>query len=386
MNQRKNKTYLSSSYHYLNNPWTINYQTGILSWVNLEEKKSNYFGFGEVSPLGYSGFIDVLEIDGKLYSCPGFPLEEEYIWVVDLESGKEEKIALPGDYSGLLRLDVPLFAGMIQNENYLFFVPCSYPGVLRLNTKNNEIDVIDDWVNDVDNLRDKGMPPMYVRAVQYELVGEYLYLPCYCLPIILKININSLTSEIVQLEVPSGGFSCICHRHDGKFLMAGARYNQKYLYIWNEGKNSIDTIGLEMIADFLPVRNLLMTDAGDAYVFPWTNWSAGKTDIYCLDNKTGKMYPTGLLSDYKEGKPFAKVFDLVYVGWKDEATILFVTGRDFAWHEFNVKTKEHVIYDVFANRDDSAYEEVMKEYKLCLQKNRIPMYETEISLEEFIKL
>jgi hypothetical protein len=116
------------------------------------------------------------------------PLNAHEIGVYSLSNKKFDKV--PYDYSPKGTKPSFAFWGAITYGKFVFFTPCRYPAIMRLNTETNEIDYYTDWIDSAwdFNIRKQGMlflPPL--------VVGNSIWISSYFSNILLEFNMDSQT-------------------------------------------------------------------------------------------------------------------------------------------------------------------------------------------------
>lgn len=377
------EVYLCRSYDRKNSPWTINYKTGVVGYVDE--------GKGTMVPvlnclLGtdyYSEFLDVMEVEGKLFFLPNHPTRELALRVYDL--GTKENIEVSLETLEIIQKNMrePLFSGMIRNGDYLFCMGYAYPAIVRVNVNTYQLDYMTCWQEYLKKLPIESSGLGYFASRQYVIEHNSLFVPFSCNTAVLKIDLDSLQEEVIYIDVISGGFSCICQWDEERFLLTGAGENSDWLYLWNIEKNVVERKWeMQKTPNDLSVTKMLLSDDGRVFLFPWQNWGNYDVDIYCLNQCDGTLVKMGLI-DKKEEYIWGD--SIIYAEWIDSENMIFLSGTDFVCHNYNIVSKAHYKRRLLIDKDSEGYLNTQKEYYRELSK-LTPLYEKDISKTKFMEL
>ena len=385
-NNDLNKIYVSASYDENNNPWTIDTLTGILGRINKDTKSYIYASSICISESQYSDYHDVLEHNNRLFLLPKKFKSRPSISFLEMPEMSKKEICLADLTMRDNLKNNAIFTGMIPIGEYIYLIPNAYSSIVRIDTKDLSVTYIDKWKNEIDERIEKSSSLGYFCARQYVIKGDFLYVPFSIISAVLRINLITLEEEIININVKSQGFSCIC-KWDDCFLLSGAGYNKDWLYLWNENSGNIEKEWkLQETSDKYPVLKMLVSERGDAFIFPWQNWSHLDIDIYRLDHRDLKLKKLNLLSnhgDFRE-KKYLYGDEIINAHWIDNNRFLFVTGKDYKWHEYNIDTCEHIEYDVLFDEMNVNADNILREYCRTMASYSKPMNE-DFGLKSFIK-
>ena len=379
------KIVLSPSFNADNNPYFINSYTGILGYVDIKKRIAYPIEFLGMHERGYCNYADVIESHGNLYCLQGLSEEKVHIRVIN-ESNEKRDIVLK---------DIPIaddlkkeakFSCWIRVNNYAFALGYAYPSIVRLNLETEEISYISRTLTEIcDNMPLKSDMGFFT-SVQYIIKDRTLYVPFLCINGVLKLNCDTLEGHIECLDVDSTGFSCIVEITNNKCLLTGAGDNPNWLYIWNIDNQIVeDKIRLQEAPNALSVKYMLKWDK-KIYLFPWTNWNEYNLDIWEFNENKHSMNNTHLLESHYDCKvkEWLVGHEIIYACWKDEDTILYVTGKDLFWHEYNVANDEYIEYSVVFAEVDDRYNSFIKQYCDYISGERLQIKETLVGLRTFL--
>jgi hypothetical protein len=165
---RKDNDYISPRAMYIDEKhiWILPKGINALCKVNRFDLSVSYAGsFPEeesISPLHYFSFYDNPVIsNGKLYFPP---LMAKEISLYSPKDGLFNKITydnLLGTYDGN-----GAFMGVVSYCEYIFFTPCRYPAILRLNTVTKEINYYTEWMDSLNTNESNDTMFLYPLVVE----------------------------------------------------------------------------------------------------------------------------------------------------------------------------------------------------------------------------
>lgn len=159
-------------------------------------------------------YSSVIAKKGKLYFAP---MNAEGIAIYDVKLNSFTKL-LPNytEYgkSGALSK----FFGAITYKDYIYFIPCRYRAIVRLNTNNNKLEYFDDWYKKYFN----NIPEsdMLVKNA-YFLKAEWLYMAFVNDNRLIKYNLETNEFEAFELSFygEKAGFMDMCVNNGKIWLM-----------------------------------------------------------------------------------------------------------------------------------------------------------------------
>ena len=385
MNNLENLIF-SSKFNAEKNPWVIHIKSGILSRVDVNNRQYKYKKFlGLVEDNSF--FSDVLQADNKLFMVPSRQNGQSFIGLIDLATLEYKKIYLKRSSVSGKGLEPPLFTGVQRVGDYIFFIGCGYPAIVRVKIDTLEVNYIENWVNSIRNILPYPKENVYFIAKQYEVNNQYLYIPFCKIPAILKININTLEEDVIHLSDDTGGYSCICCFEKGKMLLPGAYERVDWLYLWDEKTGDIVKNSFPQKSNSsLSIMSILKDKYGDMYMFPWQNWDGLDLDIYFMKKQIFEIKSMGLLEKHGTLTDCVWNDEIIHASWKNENTIIYVTGKDLLWHEYDVESKTKKDYEMFVDKKNEEYKMCRLQYYQALAKNQIPIWEEDLGMDSFVSL
>ena len=379
---------LSNSYDINHNDYFVDPRNGM--WGKIESDHTIcYMGNCGLDEKGRGKYIDLVKQGDELYFVPGCQDGKVTVKIFDIQTETFTEMVLKSEESCRIS-ERPLFIRGLCIDKYVFLIGLSYPSIVRINTTTKKTDYISKWNTEVADKRKHLDEYGYTGFVssQYILKDQELYLPFALTKGILILNINTLEERVVYLDVSSDGFSSICHLNEDLFVLAGCGEDRNWLYIWNEKKNEvIHKTRIQQCEDPCPVFRILPINTQEVLVFPWQNWNNCDLDILKYRWVDSALEKTGLLdAGFEEcGAECLWGDAVVYVGWKDKESVVFITGRDLLLHCYNLKNHEKSIIWFKVKKNGEAYDKSIAEYIHEYVRNKAPIQETYISCSEFVE-
>lgn len=118
------------------------------------------------------------------------------------------------------------FNGGVISGRYLYIIPCTYPGIIKVDSITDEISYFTDWVGDGD----------YVfRKSPYSKDG-IIYIPSTIGNKILRFNLKNNLGEFINLCTSGNGWWSMCRLKNEYWL---APRNPGPIVCWNENSNCL---------------------------------------------------------------------------------------------------------------------------------------------------
>ena len=161
---------IAASYDY-NALFNVNLMTGECRYLSMIPGENN---------IQMRLYSVALKMDNRVYFVPASARE---IAVYDLENGRVEKI----DYYKKKRKTTACykqnsnFNGAVRFGKYIFMIPFTFPGVLRLDTENNTVELYDSWIDG----------QQFVFKKEPVVVGDKFYIPSSINNLVLEFDMNN---------------------------------------------------------------------------------------------------------------------------------------------------------------------------------------------------
>ena len=379
----------SLSFDRIQNPWTVNRRTGVWGKVNMDLSKEMIFGNVDVSISGEPQYGDVVEKNHRLYFAPAVQTEDICILVYDLSSKTEERIPLRQFPIRSIKKRDFLFNNVLTVKNYVFFLGAAYPAIVRLNTKTNEVDYITDWLRYIDLKKDELTVMGFFGGLQYGVEDEYLFLPCSMISGVLKLNVETLEEEFLEVDSGAQGLFGSLIYDDERYLISCCGANSNRLILWNKTNNHVEkTVPLQNASSIYPISFMLRDEKGKIYLFPSGALNNGETqdmEIYCMSGNDFNLENMEILKNVSMSIDEIIVGNMVmYATWKSEKSFIFTTGADADWYEYEIDSKELRKFEIELSSGE-VEKSRMDFYRKCVIAG-IPIDEKKLSIDDFLNL
>jgi len=168
------------------------------------------------------------------------------------------------------------FLGAVTYKEYIYFTPCSYPGIARLNTVTNEIDYYSDWAKQLKKLKGGNNDAGFTLSIT---VDSSLWFADGGANAVVKFDMDTQQSTIYEVGDKNYRYGKPCF--DGKdFWLTPKQNTDTPVVKWNPKLGVIDEFS-DIYADdkrqhgFLPA----VPGGGFLWLLPRTSRHAYKIDI-----------------------------------------------------------------------------------------------------------
>lgn len=144
-------------------------------------------------------FVKANRINNKIYFIPA---SAKKMAIYDMETGNIENIAIELPQRDKYPHYKPSskFNGSVVFGKYLFMVPCTYPGIVRIDTDTTEITYFDNWVCEEKYLFRKS--PM--------VDGNCFFMPSVINNIVLKFDMHTCNGVLFHVGTHNSGSWSMC--------------------------------------------------------------------------------------------------------------------------------------------------------------------------------
>lgn len=193
--------------------------------VNLCNGKSRYIMlFPNENIDGKRIHSSAVYHDSKVYFIP---MSGEYISIFDVNKRIIDQIVVPqpSKQFSFYKYRMKFIKG-IYYDGYIYMIPFTYPGILKLNTKTSEIIVINDWIPQEGYFFRGG-----ACIDQFDIL-----VPSGINNIILEFNLGTEQAIIHHVGTHNNGSMCVCKYMD-YYIIAPRLFGS--VIIWNIERNEI---------------------------------------------------------------------------------------------------------------------------------------------------
>lgn len=170
-------------------------------------------------------YTKALYVNNKVYFIPYAAKE---IAVYNLKTKKVYKISVKeviDREKKLYRKNAKFNGGIIYKE-FVYMIPCTYPGVLRINTNTDCVDYFDDWVNE----------EPYIFRKSPCIVGSKFYIPSVLDNSVLIFDMEHCKGKIKHIGKSNNGSWSICKNNQELWF---APKNSGSVVRWNLETNYV---------------------------------------------------------------------------------------------------------------------------------------------------
>lgn len=164
-------------------------------------------------------------IDSKIYFIPG-SANKIAVFCPENNSMEFIEISLPKPKQYKFYRSQFKFIKAIRNEDALWLVPCSYPGIIKLNIQSHTIQVFDEWLEDDD----------YFFRIGMDVTDGKIILANGKSNAVLIFDMEKETGKIEHIGVRNNGIMSICKVGENYWL---APRLQGAIIEWNPTKNIV---------------------------------------------------------------------------------------------------------------------------------------------------
>lgn len=319
-------------------------------------------------------YISVVEYESRIVFIPE---KASRIAVYDMSKNTVNYISFEkpqGNYKERYENAI-LFRGGFSYGKYVYLLGFGYPGIIKIDMTTYDLVYINDWVREVELQINEGDYYGYFSCGVC-IEKETAIIPLGCMKGVIKIDLQTDATKIIEIDVPSRAVGGITYFNDSYYVVPrGESEFIKSVYVFDEQLKSIKkVIALptenESFMREDPFREMLTY--GDAlYLLP-----ISANNIYKIDKETHtltrfeKIKFESLISRGDQPRVMAaRIVDNHFI----------IIDQYMKWYDWNLVTDEIVsfecITDEEAVRDDNI--------RLIKDKNGI-ISEERMSLNEFV--
>ena len=126
------------------------------------------------------------------------------------------------------------FIGGYKHGDYIFMTPSTYPGIVRYNTKTDEMSVFSDWILDLDScLTSQHQSFIFTRGI---VCGNKLYLACDSVNAVFEFDMDTNSHRIHKISNNNVGYLSLCFDGENFWLLP---IDNGTVVKWNPKENVI---------------------------------------------------------------------------------------------------------------------------------------------------
>lgn len=311
-----------------NEIWFPSKDNNTFYYANLDTKEVKcLWELHDEKPFVTRLFRGILRYKNKIIM---FPCEADNIAVYDISANTimsiklEERLIKRSYWHNPCKT---LFWKAIQVGQYIYAGGMGYKGIIKLNPETLEIKCIDDWSDKVESSIESDCDEVYIEDC---LVDEnYIYFPLCCMDAILRLNLDTDTTELLMINSGLSGFAGI-EKWRNSFILLPRQAEE--IVIYNLEYSSIKKIKIlyeidKFLANRVPFeRHFILNDK--LYVF-----KAHCNKNYIIDLKKEKVF-----ENIEEPFKHKKVGAIYFV---NDTRLAFIEVDTRVWAIYNIKEQKY---------------------------------------------
>ncbi|MBB6732243.1 hypothetical protein [Cohnella zeiphila] len=316
--------------------WWSAYSGNALMRMDKQTKVATYVGFfPDEKYCGWPLYGGALLSEGKLFFAPS---AADAVAIYDIEAGTWEKIAfeLSVQEAGQLFFPEYKFGDIKRYKNWLFFIPLSYPAIIRYDLDTGKIEYINKWIKQLEPYIFDKAEVWFAQSVQE---GSQLLLPACNANAIVIFDMETCKSVVQTVENVQHGFEGVCGDAE-QYWLTPRKHTE--IVRWNRKDNTFTKLN-EFPQEFV----------GGTYSFTlpiYANrsvWLLPKqaNQIIQINEEDGKM--TSFDGFPIEARPF-------YYTQMIENKIVTVSCRENQLIEWGIQEATAQVYAIVVSSDDDA--------------------------------
>lgn len=257
--------------------------------------------------------------------------------------------------------NMPKFLEVIKYENSVFFIPSTYPAIIKLDLNTMELQYIENWINSIENiLKEERKPYLNMYFAWITVNDNTIVMPLGCSNHVLLFNMINNSSELIEVKTKAIAFnSVIFDGNDYWFMPRVGGCITK----WNMNSKESSCIEIPIKEDEKEkgMFNQPIVYGNKLYISSTPNSSP-----YIINIKTGKIEKnTVIIENILNIKKKLSTFpagDMLCVRLKGNK-LQFINGRNFCWYFIDLDTEEVESFSIEADEvgKKTILEEIIKQ-------------------------
>lgn len=310
-----------------NNIWFPSKDNNTFYYANLETKEAKYLcRFSNEKPFVTRLFHGIIKYENRIFM---FPCEASNIVVYNIKTNSITNIELD------LRLiqrsywhnpDKTLFWKVVQVGRYIYAGGMGYKGIIKLDIETLEIKCIDDWSDEVENSIGRNSDEVYIEDCLVD--KNHIFFPLCCMDAILRLDLQTDTTELLRLNSGLSGFAGIDKWNDSFVLLPR---KAEEIVIYNPKDGGVEKIKILYEIEKFSVnkvpfeRHFILNDKLYAFrVFSDKNY------VVDLKNK--------IIVENKEQFGNKKIVALYFL---DDKRLIFIEEDTRVWAIYNIRDHKY---------------------------------------------
>lgn len=356
--------------------WFFAYNRNYLCCFNYKKGEKSFYRVNDsFDDCDRQLYHTILTIDSWLLLVPRVA---EDIVLFNKESKEIHRLEIPRhkkiSNDRFLPDDAKFCSGFTYGRCF-FLLGVSFPGILKIDSDNFQIEIIDDWIDEVNKFIDRE----YIGYISlgYSINNDRAVIPLMCVQGVLILDLKSLTTSIRLIDGP----------HTGGVYSLSGDVNEG---LWTTGFNDNDDTVCYILGKDIK-RYSIEDIKGDIHLFYPPIIMANSVilvpvqyekNIYKLDEES-KTFRKWIRYDQIENAlsitGYSFMEPIVY-----NERILLVDGQNFDWHFVNYLNADDYCFQIDVG-NEADEREFWQGYIESAGKNGNIISEKKVSLDYFLK-
>lgn len=363
--------------------WFTSYNYNSLWSIHKVSNKIEHMGFFPTEEtFKFRQYFSLIKVRGSLFAVPH---SADYIAEYSIANCSFRTIAIPecdNHNRSKVKYDSKYkFLCGYEYDEFIYFTPSTYPGILKYSIKSGNIEVLDGWIPELSNLIIQDSRGYFSRGV---VIGEKLYLACTGANAIFELDMSNDTCRIHRINNSNLGYYGICYDGGSSFWLVPV--NNGTVVNWNPSTGAHSEYDITSHAEndtLYPYVNVCKVG-----IYIWLFPCRGK-DVIKIDTRTGEV-ATGVAFNYdnETEETLSRIVDCNFIMqecFNDTVYAFSLNTNDLI--VFNPMTMEITRQKLLLpNTDDDGFGMSLYQCKNCVNSNfeNTLFYENSISVINFL--
>lgn len=287
--------------------WFTDYLYNALVRIDKSTWEAEYIGIFRNEKLNSQRlYTSTVEMGGKLYFTP---FSANTIAVFDKATRQFDEIKMDCCPVGSTGYNEKMkFYSSVKYENWIFFIPFSFPGIVRYDTASGELDCFWDWREDLERRMPKTDAFYFKGAI---VLGHCIYAAAASTNAVLVFDMKSNQSTLHTVGEEGFCYSGICY--DGVNFWLAPRFGTACVK-WCEktGQYSVFELSENTFSDGSFLFNGVAITNGNVFILPYSaakgmriNIQTEKIYPFVIGNDTEKLHNQYFMAQAVNGRLYA---------------------------------------------------------------------------------
>ncbi|AGA70313.1 hypothetical protein Desdi_2901 [Desulfitobacterium dichloroeliminans LMG P-21439] len=362
--------------------WCVPVNMNSLFRISKETWTAEHIGFFENEKFAsWRAFLNVIMVNDRLIFAPysadnitGYSLASDSFKCSPIKKPKKE---------GKVKYNPECkFSQVFHCGDSLFFIPHTYPGILRYDLITGKVKCYSGWIKDMERLIKKAEYGYFYRGV---LLGDKLFLAGSGANAVLEFDVKDFTHRIHEVRSCNTGYVGICS--DGEyFWMAPIEHGA--IVKWNPQEGVVKECGYNVCNDSsckpFPYQNISYEN-GNVFVLPASGNCAFKLNIR---NDTVTILDVFQSECEQESSPTQPIQSKYLLQEIIDGEVYGYSTKTNRLMAYNTKTGETRRQTVFVSNEDSweiGSEQYRRRQRGIVNNDTAIFQENTLSLKDYLR-